>query len=452
MPESVMLMQCMETASLIKKLTYLQASISEIQQSVKEGGILQHSWNSVSALVYEIDEALADLRHHRLLNTVEIAWEEKAALLQLQRQVRQQKQLNQILQAIHQSLELSAIFTTLIEHTRTFFQADWSLLVQYDAQQQHWRQVPQGDSPVPAMSCLTLPETELNWVSQFQAMQSQVRPLQVNRATQQQSKGYQIWLHQFPGSWLLLPIFLPAQPAQNQVGQLWGLMALGYQRPDRVWEAAQVEFAQTIGQAVAIAIHQSLLYQKLQEANEELQALASTDSLTQLANRRQFDRHLEAEWQRLTREQRPLSLILCDIDYFKPYNDCYGHPTGDQCLTQVAQALTQTSRRPADLVARYGGEEFAVILPNTDTQGAYKVAYSMRQELAALAIPHEASSVSEYITLTMGIATIIPSRDSSPQDLLQAADLALYHAKQQGRDRIYVHALYTYPPNQGDDG
>jgi diguanylate cyclase (GGDEF)-like protein len=173
---------------------------------------------------------------------------------------------------------------------------------------------------------------------------------------------------------------------------------------------------------------------KLQQANLQLYHLANTDSLTQIANRRCFNETLEQEWQRLKREQQPLSLILCDIDYFKQYNDRYGHPAGDACLQQVAQAIARCVNRPADLVARYGGEEFAIILPNTDLDGAVKIVKAIRAVLEALQISHTDSAVAAYITLSLGVACLIPTPNSSCQELIAAVDAKLYHAKQQGRN------------------
>lgn len=174
---------------------------------------------------------------------------------------------------------------------------------------------------------------------------------------------------------------------------------------------------------------------ELEKANKKLSRLATLDSLTQIANRRRFDQYYDQEWRRMTREQLPLSLILCDIDYFKSYNDTYGHQQGDECLIQVAQAICQAVKRPADLVARYGGEEFAVILPNTKAEGANNVAQRIRTYLQQLEIPHYSSKVSQYITLSLGVSSIIPSREKSPDLLMTAADQALYQAKEQGRDR-----------------
>lgn len=172
----------------------------------------------------------------------------------------------------------------------------------------------------------------------------------------------------------------------------------------------------------------------LQEANLELQRIANTDGLTQIANRRCFDETLEQEWQRLRREQQPLSLILCDIDYFKPYNDHYGHQAGDACLQQVAKVISECIKRPADRVARYGGEEFAIILPNTDQLGAIAIVEAIQSSLQALKIPHAASVVAPHVTLSLGVSCLVPTTHSSCQVLISTADMALYQAKTLGRN------------------
>lgn len=177
---------------------------------------------------------------------------------------------------------------------------------------------------------------------------------------------------------------------------------------------------------------------ELKKANQELRRLATIDSLTGVANRRRFEDYLQREWRRMAREKQTLSLILCDIDYFKLYNDKYGHPRGDVCLKQVAGAISTTVKRPADLAARYGGEEFAVILPNTAPKGAVKVAESIRIAVKQLKIEHSLSTVSPYVSLTLGIASMIPKSELSPESLVAAADKALYEAKHQGRDRIVL--------------
>jgi diguanylate cyclase (GGDEF)-like protein len=175
---------------------------------------------------------------------------------------------------------------------------------------------------------------------------------------------------------------------------------------------------------------------ELQQANQNLKLLANIDSLTKLSNRRDFDRYIEQEWERMKRSRSPLSLIMCDVDFFKNYNDKYLHPNGDKCLIKVAMAMRNTVRRSGDLVARYGGEEFAVILPNTDALGAVSVAEKIRLAVKDLQITHESSAIAPYVTVSVGVSTIIPTHESEFQTLIDTADRALYQAKSQGRDRV----------------
>jgi diguanylate cyclase (GGDEF)-like protein/PAS domain S-box-containing protein len=175
---------------------------------------------------------------------------------------------------------------------------------------------------------------------------------------------------------------------------------------------------------------------ELEAANRELQRLTSVDGLTKIANRRCFDKTLELEWQKMNRDKQPLSLILCDLDFFKLYNDNGGHQAGDECLKQVAEILERNAQRGGDLAARYGGEEFAVILPRTDPSGALRVAESIRSDLKAAAIYHPASKVSKFVTISMGVASAVSGYLLSVEELILAADRSLYRAKLEGRDRI----------------
>ena len=173
--------------------------------------------------------------------------------------------------------------------------------------------------------------------------------------------------------------------------------------------------------------------EKMIEA-DRLQQEVLRDPLTGIANRRAFDQALERAWHALQASQRPLSLLFMDIDHFKPFNDHYGHGEGDRCLTRIASALHGCTHRPGDLVARYGGEEFVAILPDTDAQGALGVAQACHAATAVQAIPHGHSGVSGWVTLSIGVATMVPRQDSTPQALLQAADAMLYAAKAAGRN------------------
>ncbi|RMD67006.1 MAG: diguanylate cyclase, partial [Cyanobacteria bacterium J149] len=148
-------------------------------------------------------------------------------------------------------------------------------------------------------------------------------------------------------------------------------------------------------------------------ANEKLELIANLDGLTQIANRRRFDEYLNLEWQRHLREKQPLTLILTDIDYFKRYNDYFGHQQGDECLKKVAQTIASISHRSSDLTTRYGGEEFAVILVNTDIQGGITIAEQMRDAIASLKINHPRSEIADHVTLSLGVFTLIPKHDNT---------------------------------------
>jgi diguanylate cyclase (GGDEF)-like protein len=167
-----------------------------------------------------------------------------------------------------------------------------------------------------------------------------------------------------------------------------------------------------------------------------LQDLSRRDGLTGLANRRHFDESLEREWKRALREKDPLSIIMCDIDFFKDFNDLYGHQSGDDCLRSVARVLDRVLHRPLDVAARYGGEEFVVVLPGTDREGALAVAESIRGGIEALAIPHASSQAAPVVTISLGVASGIPAPDGAAAEMLTAADRALYRAKGEGRNRI----------------
>ncbi len=178
----------------------------------------------------------------------------------------------------------------------------------------------------------------------------------------------------------------------------------------------------------------------LRNRNIRLTKQANVDSLTQVANRRYLDEFLARELSHAMREAHPLSIALCDVDYFKLYNDHYGHQEGDQCLYRVAQALANIANLPGDLVARYGGEEFAIILPDTDSSAAIAVIQDIQQSVAHLKLKHEKSGVSDYITLSFGGVTLFPGDEAEAKTLLKKADQALYQAKHNGRNQVCWHS------------
>lgn len=188
----------------------------------------------------------------------------------------------------------------------------------------------------------------------------------------------------------------------------------------------------------ALLAQEQLLEQQILADNQILQAMTVQDSLTGISNRRAFDDKLDYEWKLGRREQTSLAVVLCDVDHFKAYNDAYGHVLGDQCLRAIAGVLDTVIRRPADMAARYGGEEFALILPNTDREGAMHILNRISRTLKARAIPHKHSPTSPYVSFSFGLAVTVPSDVIQPDELLRAADAALYQAKAAGRDRAVV--------------
>jgi diguanylate cyclase (GGDEF)-like protein len=176
----------------------------------------------------------------------------------------------------------------------------------------------------------------------------------------------------------------------------------------------------------------------LKAANEKLTQLSQVDGLTGIANRRMFDESVEKEWRRMIRGKSPMSLILADVDFFKSYNDLYGHQMGDSCLIKVAGAISESIRRPADLCARYGGEEFVVILPNTDINGAFYIAENIRRAVTALNVPHSGSGLAPCVTLSLGLSTVIPRSGDDLSVFIRGVDQALYSAKESGRNRTII--------------
>lgn len=178
--------------------------------------------------------------------------------------------------------------------------------------------------------------------------------------------------------------------------------------------------------------------QELTERNDELKGLAEVDDLTKIPNRRMFEQEMKRGWRRTVRTSRPLTLLLCDVDSFKAYNDTYGHQAGDECLIKIARAIHDSARRPGDYAARYGGEEFAVILQDTGIEGAQHVAERICQTVRNLAIPHAGSTVAKFVTISVGAASIQPTHEREPEALVRKADECLYQAKGEGRNRVVV--------------
>lgn len=246
--------------------------------------------------------------------------------------------------------------------------------------------------------------------------------------------AHQIRQLEHPGEWTPI-IFLSALTKDEDIER--GITAGGDDyllKPiSEIVLAAKIRAMQRI-----VMMRQTLLEvtKKLDAANQELKRLSSLDGLTGIPNRRHFDDVLAREWQRAMRQGEEISILMCDIDYFKLFNDTYGHPSGDECLRQVARTLASAMDRGGDLLARYGGEEFIAVLPCTPLIGARHVAAQMRQAIIGLTMPH-AGSPFGHVTASFGIASAVAMPETDPQQIVGAADRALYKAKNSGRNRVF---------------
>ncbi|WP_277874867.1 diguanylate cyclase [Leptolyngbya sp. FACHB-16] len=338
----------------------------------------------------------------------------------LQQQAERERLVTAIAQRIRQSLDLDEILNTTVHEVRHFLQTDRVIVFRFKPD---WSGVVTMESvaegyPRILRTVIDEPCFRNAYVPQYQ--QGRVRAIEdIYNAGLHECHINLLAEHGVRAN-LVVPIL--------QGDNLWGLLIAHQCSGPRHWKELEISLLNQLATQVAIAIQQSELYQQVQR-------LAMVDGLTQVANRRHFDHHLDQVWQRMSLIGSPLSLILCDIDFFKLYNDTYGHPAGDECLQQVAAAIKHTANREDDFVARYGGEEFAIILSNTTAEGAFKVAERIRTAVKALQLKHQQSSIG-VVSLSLGIATVTPHEKSSPPRLITVADQALYQAKQQGRDRV----------------
>jgi diguanylate cyclase (GGDEF)-like protein/PAS domain S-box-containing protein len=338
--------------------------------------------------------------------------------------------LTQITQKIHASLELEQILQTTVDEVKQFLLAEKIQINRVEETEKLTLLVESRlvDSP---LSCdisepKQVPET---------LFQNNLPQLSSGESVTQdfvESSPH------FPRSCSTLLIPITAEK------DLWGLICIENCSIARQWNPEEINLLERVALELSVAIKQAKLYQQLEQANQELEQLSVMDSLTQIANRRKFDRYIAQEWTRLSREQSPLALILCDIDHFKLYNDTYGHPAGDRCLIEVAQAISKVIKRPSDLVARYGGEEFVLVLPGTSMAGAKYLAQQIRLQVEALKIPHLRSSVDLYVTISLGVSSCIPHPDFNFEVLIAAADQGLYQAKEMGRNQAVECEIKLY--------
>jgi diguanylate cyclase (GGDEF)-like protein len=343
------------------------------------------------------------------------------------RQANREVLLNQILDAARESLEENVILQSTVDAMRTAFNSSRVMIARYDAHRQEFYDFIHSQSPdLPPLIPAPFPAHGHPYAD---AILQKTAPLAIDNVRdhplmQPLQSTLQRWQIQ-----AILSITL------HWEGEVRAVLCVHQCDRPRHWNDDDKQLMGEVSTQLAVALRQATLYQQVKDKNEQLEALANQDGLTQVANRRRFDDYYAFIWAQQRRAQEPLSLILCDVDYFKRYNDCWGHLSGDDCLKQVARILDRVIHRPTDLVARYGGEEFALVLPNTPPDGAEHLAAQVQGAIAAAALPHPDSPLGDCLTLSLGIATVVPSLPLNPDQLIHAADEALYRAKAQGRDR-----------------
>lgn len=369
--------------------------------------------------------------------------EQKRVEFKLHQQAEHDRILKTITQHIHQSLSLQETLETTVNEVLNFLKADRVLIYRFYSLEEGKVIAESATNPWISSidNIIVSPDLNSLLLSYFQTGKIDTID-DIDRVSFDfKYRDYLIQLN--VKSSLIVPILIYDSSVLKQShtsNQLWGLLMAHQCQHPRPWEVWETNLLEELALQIAIALQQAELYQQLQIVNQELEQLAIEDGLTKLANRRQFDRVIEHDWNRCRREKIPLSLFLLDIDYFKQYNDHYGHLAGDFCLQQVAQVLKNVVQRDTDLVARYGGEEFAIILPNTDINGCVHLAEKVRKAVEALEIPHLKSTVSNYITISIGVAGLIPVEGLTLEMLILQADQALYKAKETGRNCVFISA------------
>lgn len=357
--------------------------------------------------------------------------EQKRVEAEIKLQSQRERLVAEIAQRIRRLLDLDSILEQTVASVREFIEADRVIVVQCETDM---------SGQVIQESCSSAYPPMLGWAMRdpwsvgetFLAHYQAGRGLAVENIYSQNLPASQLeFLEYFQ---IQAEIVVPLLQDQT----LWGLLIAHQCQAPRIWRMADVRLLQNLATQVGIAIQQAKMHRELTLANQRLRRMAYLDGLTQVANRRRLEQYLDQEWRRMSRENGSIALIMTDIDYFKGFNDRYGHQAGDDCLRRVARVLTRAAKRPGDLVARYGGEEFVVVLPNTDLKGAETVAEDIRLLVRGHRIPHEASTVAKVVTMSLGVASALPASSGSTASLIKQADEALYTAKNEGRDQVRV--------------
>ncbi|MBE9110804.1 diguanylate cyclase [Nodosilinea sp. LEGE 07298] len=355
----------------------------------------------------------------------------------LEFQAQQERLLQAMAQRIRSSLELDQVLTATVEEIQQLLKVDRVLILRFQADSTKTVATEAHTNCCQSLLAQTFREPCFSGQVLAHYCQRGVRAIADIMAADLEPCLVETLSGLNVRALLVVPILQeepsPADPGQKD--RVWGLLIAHHCHTPRPWHDHEQTLLLRLSTQVSIAIQQSALH-------TETQRLTVVDSLTQVANRRKFDTYLHRMWKQHLRDQTPLALMLADIDFFKLYNDTYGHQGGDRCLQTIATSLKQQVKRPQDIVARYGGEEFAAILPQTNLAGAQQLAETCLAHIQSLNLPHPRSPL-QMVTLSFGVVSLMPTAGQRVEDLVQMADQALYEAKAKGRNQVV-----TWPINR----
>ncbi|OCQ97959.1 response regulator receiver protein [Oscillatoriales cyanobacterium USR001] len=385
-----------------------------------------------SSFPVEITTKIIEIGEEKIiLNIIRDITEQKQIEQLLAQQCAKERLIGSIQERIRQSLSLPEILHSTVAELRDFMQADRVIVHRFLAEGKGFPVVEAVAPGLPSMLKFIIHYPyilEKKYLCQYQEGKILAIP-DIHHA------GLDVRLIQLLTFFnikarLVIPILQKTTESEIAVSnQLWGLLILHQCSTSRQWQKSEIDLIKVIITQIAIAIQQSELNQQLQKVQEKLQQLALLDPLTLIANRSRFDEYLLSEWQRNLHKKTPISVIIWQIDFFKQYNDTYGYSAGDRCLKQIATTIRSTVNLSGALIARYNGGEFAAILPNTETESALLIVEEIRFRIKALEIPHTNSKISKFVTISYGIASTIPDRNSSPAQMISDAENALCKTK-----------------------
>ena len=393
-----------------------------------------------------VDCVLKPINQQALIDNIEVHFKFQQLQESVSRQEKESKILFQLSENIRQSLNLEVTLQQITTEIQKFLNCDRVVISSYIENYPAFTAQAVGLAISPI-----IPETYSNFLSEIcgketnEYQQYQKGKIQViedinHHHLKSSDKAYLSQLE--IASQLIIPICIEdvgpektislGDDLESHNSSLWGWLIIHQCNLPKTWPQPEIKFLQHVVSQVAISIRQNLLYKQLQQ-------IEIYDPLTKVYNRRYLDQQLSLEWRRLQRIPSPVSVIICDIDYFEAYKNNYGEPAANQCLQNVVQLMSQAIRRPADFISLYSEEKLAIILPHTPVQGAQNIVAAIQTMLSQLQLPHAKSPASPFVTLSFGIATTIPNATKSPNSIMEAAEQALYIAKNRGRNCYVIY-------------